>query len=230
MGNTKEECIRVTQKLVDRISHGDMQWLKSHTNGFQCRISVHNEFADITQEKIKEAVSVLSKNVTDVTHKEYCTILFYGNHAMVSGTFLTHHVESNGCYRECRYGVHSIFVSGRIIGLEIEPKALVGSTVVLQDIHKETQILWDSEIVYVEAMCSHLYWHSSLAKVETTGSLLQITKTLPSCFVRIHKSYLVNKKHVRGIRRCEVTMDNGDILQISPKKYKEVKMALTSSL
>lgn len=230
MGVTKGECIRVTQKLVERICHGDIQWIRDHAYGFQCRISAHDEFAHITQEKIYEKIMCLSKNVADISHKEYHTAFFQGNHAMVSGTFLTAHIESNGCYRECGYGVRAMFVCGRITGMEIEPKEPEGKPVVLQDIRKEIQILRDSEIVYVEAMCSHLYWHSSLTEVETTGSLLQATKTLPDFFVRIHKSYLVSKIHVRGIRRCEVTMDNGDILQVSPKKYKEVKTILTGSL
>lgn len=230
MGITKGECIRVTQKLVERICHGDIQWIRNYAYGFQCRISSQDEFAHITQEKIYERLKRLSKNVADITHKEYHTALFQGNHAMVSGTFLTHHIESNGCYRECGYGVHAMFVYGKIAVLEIEPREPAGKLVVLQDIHKEIQILRDSEIVYVEAMCSHLYWHSSLIEVETTGSLLQLTKSMPDFFVRIHKSYVVSKIHVRGIRRCEVTMDNGDILQVSPKKYKEVKTILTGSL
>lgn len=230
MSITKGECIRVTQKLVERVCHGDIQWIRDHAYGVQCRISVHDEFAHITQEKIYEKVKCLSKNVKDISHKEYHTAFFQGNHAMVSGIFLTYHIESNGCYRESGYEVHAMFICGKIVGMEIEPRESTGKQVVLQDIHKEIQILRDSEIVYVEAMCSHLYWHSSLAEVETTGSLLQITKTLPDFFVRIHKSYVVSKIHVRGIRRCEVTMDNGDILQVSPKKYKEVKTILTGSL
>lgn len=92
MGITKGECIRVTQKLVERVCHGDIQWIRDHTYGFQCRISAHDEFAHIMQVKMNEKIKRLSKNVTDISHMDYHAAFYQGEHAMVSGIFLTYHI------------------------------------------------------------------------------------------------------------------------------------------
>lgn len=45
----------------------------------------------------------------------------------------------------------------------------------------------------------------------------------PLGFLRIHKSYLVNMKHLRRFRCREATLDNGTILRVGEKSYAENK-------
>lgn len=42
-------------------------------------------------------------------------------------------------------------------------------------------------------------------------------------FSRVHKSYLVNLKHIDKMKRFHATLSNGDIVNISQSRYREVK-------
>lgn len=77
-----------------------------------------------------------------------------------------------------------------------------------------------------------LYFHSSARKVfiktvegadEFYGKLDDIEKQLQNnLFLRIHKSTLINYMWVRFIKDPDITMKNGDVLQISYPKRKSV--------
>lgn len=42
-------------------------------------------------------------------------------------------------------------------------------------------------------------------------------------FCRTHQSFLVNMKHVTGVERYQVTLENGTEINISKKYYKKVE-------
>ena len=47
-------------------------------------------------------------------------------------------------------------------------------------------------------------------------------------FCRIHKSYLVNLKYIENIKRYQVTLSNGNILNIAKPRYKTVEYEYSS--
>lgn len=56
------------------------------------------------------------------------------------------------------------------------------------------------------------------------ATLSDLEKRLqPSGFLRIHKSYLVNMKHLKKFQCREATLDNGIILRVGEKSYAENK-------
>lgn len=68
-----------------------------------------------------------------------------------------------------------------------------------------------------------------------SGKLFLASKTLgdmeellaPECFVRIHKSHVVNTTHVRSLtRNHEVAMSDKSLLPVSKRRYSEVKHLL----
>lgn len=57
-----------------------------------------------------------------------------------------------------------------------------------------------------------------------TAKISDIEETLKDFeFIRIHKSYIVNLRHVRNIFKDVITMDNGEQLPLSKHKSKEVR-------
>ena len=61
------------------------------------------------------------------------------------------------------------------------------------------------------------------------GKLDEVEKELEDkAFLRIHQSYLVNMKHIVGINRYEVLLNNGIRLKISKDRYKSVKEKFVS--
>ncbi len=82
-------------------------------------------------------------------------------------------------------------------------------------------------ILYIESYLHKLSFHvmeqsvkiySMYEKLDRIDELLQY-----SYFCRIHKSYLVNFKHVRSIERYFVTLYNEERISISQPKYKDVR-------
>ena len=42
-------------------------------------------------------------------------------------------------------------------------------------------------------------------------------------FLRIHQSYLVNSRYIRGVKRYETELANGTVLNVAQNRYKQVE-------
>ncbi|MCR5089936.1 MAG: LytTR family transcriptional regulator [Oscillospiraceae bacterium] len=65
----------------------------------------------------------------------------------------------------------------------------------------------------------HAIIHLGDESIEVTASVRSIEKTYPSLFVRCHVCYLVNLRHVTGVKRFRVVMEDGTELPIPEKNY-----------
>ena len=72
------------------------------------------------------------------------------------------------------------------------------------------------EILYFESSLRRVILHTKNNADIFYGKLDDIEKLSP-LFVRIHKSFLVNKKHIRRISADTVILSNGDVLPVSRK-------------
>ena len=70
------------------------------------------------------------------------------------------------------------------------------------------------EIIYFESSLRRVTIHTKNNADIFYGKLDDIEKDSP-LFVRIHKSFLVNKKHIRGISADTVILSNGEVLPVS---------------
>lgn len=229
MNNAKEEYIRYTKKFIERLCKGDTNLLEKHREQMQWLLPLQNGFVRADNAQLKEALGCLSEGVKDVMHQDYYAALLPGGHAIVFGTFLTHIKKAGRLDQEQCYCICVVFISGGIACLKIEPKKYIGKRLELRNLERESRFIWEDEIIYIEVMQNHLYWNCRLDVLQTTGTLMELEKELSDFFVRIHRSCLINKNHVSSIRKYEVKMDNGEILQISQKKYLEVKRKLQAS-
>lgn len=82
------------------------------------------------------------------------------------------------------------------------------------------------EIIYIKAnnlTCIVMLEKDHFLIRETISGLEQ---KLPHKFLRSHRSYLINRDHVRVLERFRVQMRNGDWLPIPERKYTLIKEAL----
>lgn len=84
----------------------------------------------------------------------------------------------------------------------------------------------EREILYVEAVSDHILWHCQGKVIEAVDTLKHLEQELSGEFVRVHRSYIINKNQITSIQRCSVTMSNNCDIPIPYKKYVSVKEKL----
>ncbi|PHP51883.1 DNA-binding response regulator [Actinomyces ruminis] len=84
------------------------------------------------------------------------------------------------------------------------------------------------DIVYLESSGHRLQVHLTDGTITMTGSLKQMEPQLvPHGFFRSNSCYIVNLRHVVGVREQESVMSTGQTLRISRPRKKEFMRALT---
>ena len=146
------------------------------------------------------------------------------NHIIITGIYCIHKFVDESI-KKYYFDYTIVFSDGLACYIQI-----IGDNIPAK-IHKVVSITEDiynmeeSEILYIEAMGGHVLWHCKDTTIESLDSLKNIETMLSKDFVKVHRSYLVNKKGVKSIQRCSVTMINGDV-PVPYKKYVNVKSKL----
>lgn len=80
-----------------------------------------------------------------------------------------------------------------------------------------------NEIYYCIMFSPYIDIHTSSEKITVRKNISEIEKLLPSeNFIRCHRSYIVNVKHIKSIIKNDILLENGVKIPISRGKYKEV--------
>lgn len=87
---------------------------------------------------------------------------------------------------------------------------------------EKNYVLDSDDVMYIEANKKHTV-------VRTTGNTFRSNKGISSYeaeiknphFFRTHRSYIVNMKYVSSFERKMITLTNGELIMISPKRYEE---------
>jgi DNA-binding LytR/AlgR family response regulator len=87
-----------------------------------------------------------------------------------------------------------------------------------------------SDIRYVEAMSEYLkvYLESELKPIITLLSMKKMEERLPSYFMRIHRSYIINLNKLREVKKNHVVLDDNSTMPIGDN-YKDAFMAYLNS-
>ena len=146
--------------------------------------------------------------------------------AQVSGDYeLIYSVEER--IERIRYDIMMIYLNGKLIYLQLLELNKNNSLIhKVKAVNEDYYILNEDEILYLEVNHNHVIWNCVGRKIISNMTLCYLEDVLSNRFVRIQRGYLVNKDYVKCIRRCEVVMENGDILCIPSKKYTRVKEQL----
>lgn len=87
-----------------------------------------------------------------------------------------------------------------------------------------------NDIIYVEAENVYVVVHAMGEEYKMRMALGRFAEQLDETFFKVHRSFIVNLNHVKGISRTEVTMANGDRVPLSRGMYGEVHAALIKYL
>lgn len=89
--------------------------------------------------------------------------------------------------------------------------------------------LYTDNILYVESRRHKSIFHdmeSGMTEYQIYSKLDEIEQKLYEYgFLRIHKSYLVNMKHMRRVSNYEAMLDNGECLSVPRLRFQKVKEA-----
>jgi two-component system LytT family response regulator len=64
-----------------------------------------------------------------------------------------------------------------------------------------------SAILYIEALRDYIAIHTSNGKILSLESMRNMEDNLPDTFIRIHKSYIINKDHIEYLERSKVVIN-----------------------
>lgn len=86
-----------------------------------------------------------------------------------------------------------------------------------------------TDIYYFESNMRTLSVCHLGGKTTFTGKISEVEESLSEqSFFRIHKSYVVNLKHIRNIFKDTVTLENGEELPLSRHRSKELRQQFLS--
>ena len=89
--------------------------------------------------------------------------------------------------------------------------------------HDQTYVLWNKDIVYIEAENTNSVIHCLNRDILSRESISILEKKLGEDFIKTHRSFIVNSRYITGIRRYQLAVRQGIELPIPVKKYREIK-------
>lgn len=122
---------------------------------------------------------------------------------IVTGSY---RIESQGAddKKEDCFDYTIVMVNSMVVFVQL------GESRSVQKIHKvvtvnEEVYFWDeAAILYIESIKDHIVWHCGVKNVEAIDTLKRLESVLSEDFVRVHRSYIVNKKYVFSIQKLSI--------------------------
>lgn len=93
---------------------------------------------------------------------------------------------------------------------------------IVHDAHRNTHILLEDEIFFLEAQGASVLFHCLNGCLRLRGSLTEWAARLPGRFIRAHRSYIVNPDYVTGYKRFQLQMCDGQVVPVPEKQYTKV--------
>lgn len=84
------------------------------------------------------------------------------------------------------------------------------------------------DIVYIESLFEYVCYYTKKTKLLSLGALKDVTNELPTNeFIRIHKSYIINIRHLNNYSAVKVMLSNGTELPIGRVYKDDFKAAIS---
>ncbi|HAP20667.1 MAG TPA: hypothetical protein DCR27_05280 [Lachnospiraceae bacterium] len=183
--------------------------------------------------------SVYSTMLTDMLWQrvQYSDIIKFFNEEVQIRKFNADNIIATGVYRveskvDCElkqnyFDYTVVMAEGLAVFVQLNEKNTPPKIHRVVAVNEAVYNFEETVLVYIESIKDHIVWHYGDKSVESIDTLKRLEQELSGDFIRVHRSYIVNKRKVSSIQRCSVTMTNGDNIPIPYKKYVEVREKLS---
>ena len=241
---------RVTDEMSEDflwIGSYDFQWTKGK-----------EEFRKITYSESQEAPVRLSQEEYHVLSQERSIWIVYGRYTadalLPDGTLLHAKVRGTFIWKQWDNQLKIIHVHGSNaqdvplalnedswksydgkIGFfhylkSIDPLSVTREKLQFRDRMNSYHFLLPSEILYLKADRQWCTVFTKDLSFEVRGGISHYQELLPDHFIRIHKSYLVNKSHIVTVHRYGASLRDGTELPIGKERYRMINDILMNKI
>ncbi len=210
---------RHKQKQLQNICHSNMLWKAYEAHGYIQSINT----LQIILNDFHSNPYTYHLYLQQVQHMEISGSL------MISNCIITkEYTFSKSLYNREYFELLATFIDGKVVFVSINtPFRNNPRHYKIFSSSRELYILQEQDILYMEASHNHVIWHCKNIIITTNDTLQQVEQRLSDSFVRIQRGYMINKHQIKHVRRCEVEMNNGDVLSIPCKKYVAIRDMLS---
>lgn len=233
MEKTTEEIINDTKFLLYNIHMGQKKKIRNlctknilWKHNLNCSEGILNDkFIISVNTLIKPSEIQMIRHIQHRINKQFL------NHVIVTGIYCINK-SINKSIKEYYFDYTINFVDGLACFIHI---SLIQNNNIPTKVHniisvtEDVYYMEEAEILYVEAMGRHTLWHCMSVTIEALVSLKDVETKLSENFIKIHRSYIINKMKVKKVKRCDAIMENGDEIPIPYKKYVEIKNKLQNN-
>lgn len=113
----------------------------------------------------------------------------------------------------------------RLVHLHIsvaEPPAPSANLLSFRGKKAETYRVLPEEILYIEAENINCTIHTTADPLSVCQPISQIEKQLPNQFLRVHRSFIINRHHVSRVYRYAIELSDHAVIPVPEKKYMHV--------
>ncbi len=230
MERTNPEIINAAEHLLYIIHMGQNKKIRNLcTQNILWKYN-HDCSQGILNEKILINVNTLIKP-SEIKRIKYISHMInrqFGNYIMVTGIYCIYK-SINKNTKEYYFDYAINFVGGLVCYVNI---SLIGNSNTPAKIYSITSVketvynLEEEEILYIEAIGGHTIWHCTAKTIEAVVSMKDVEEKLSDRFIKVHRSYIVNRIKVKEIKRCSAVMENGDEIPIPYKKFVSIRAML----
>jgi len=224
MDEGKKNFEKLAQSIVEFLYIGDSQHVaKYYCNTMRWITADYDKVSLTTKKEFDGYIGFLSKQKVQIVHLEYHAILVTKHASLVIGSYYAAGSE------KILHNITLLFVMEDYIKIKymhISERVPENSEHWIKGVDEKLYLIRERELLYLESNHNHVIWHCRDVAIEAVGSLKNAEIILSNKFVRIHKGFIIHKKHVVRIGRCFVEMDNGDSMLIPEKKYVEIRNQL----
>lgn len=95
---------------------------------------------------------------------------------------------------------------------------------------KKNYVVRYDQILYIEYHVRNLIIHTIDGQIEVYGSLKEEEEALGKCFIRCHKGYLVNMRHIRMVGTGQIQLTDNSLIPLSRNRRTYVRKIILEEL
>lgn len=165
----------------------------------------------------------------EIRHLQYHIRNLNNGAYIITGKYKTIQKESNHFGTCMSYQVTLVWTAirdcPRLMHLHISaasPQAPSADFISLHGKKAATYRILPEEILYIEAENVNCTIHTTSGHLSVCQPISQVEKLLPGHFLRVHRSFIINRHYVSRIYRYAIELSNRAVVPIPEKKYMSV--------